>query len=46
MDKLHQNSTSIRIPTELREKIKEMAKEQNRSFSNMIIYLLSQAVQK
>lgn len=46
METKSQNSTSIRIPQELRELIKKMAEEQSRSFSNMVIMLLNQAVKK
>lgn len=38
--------TSIRIPNSLRDAIKAIAKENNRSFNNMIEVMLTKAVKE
>jgi hypothetical protein len=38
--------TSISIPKQLRDQLKVMAKEQNRSFSNLVVYLVLKGIEK
>lgn len=38
--------TSISMPTELRKQLQVMAKEQNRAFSNLIVYLVLKGLEK
>jgi uncharacterized FlaG/YvyC family protein len=37
--------TSISIPKQLRDQLKGMAKEQNRSFSNLVVYLVLKVIE-